>query len=163
VLLLHGTTWQSKHYPETLWMEIVARARADGFEVLLVHGSAEEERRARQFAGAGATVLERMPLGSLIERLSTIAVVIGVDSGLSHVAAALDRPVVGLYGPTDAGLTGIRGRRVHNLVTTLPCAPCRRQVCTLPDRASFAVDPPCFGPLQPAEVWRRARAVAEGA
>lgn len=162
VLLLHGTTWTSKHYPESLWLELVTRAREDGFDVLVVHGSAEEEKRARQFATAGATVLDRMPLGDLIERLSTVAVVIGVDSGLSHVAAALDRPVVGLYGPTDPGLTGIRGRHVHNLVTTLPCAPCRRQECTLPERAVHAVDPPCFGTLHPADVWRQASLFAAG-
>lgn len=162
VLLLHGTTWSSKHYPEPLWLEIVTRAREDGFEVLVAHGSAEEERRALRFAAAGATVLDRMPLGGLIERLSTVAVVIGVDSGLSHIAAALDRPVVGLYGSTDPGLTGIRGRRVHNLVTTAPCAPCRRQVCALPDRAAQAVDPPCFGTLLPADVWRQARILADG-
>ncbi len=160
VLVLHGTTWQSKHFPESSWREIVTAARQDGFAVYVAHGTSEEERRAGQLQSVGANVLPRMALGELIEKMAAMAVIIGVDSGLAHIAAALDRPVIGLYGPTDPTLTGIRGRHVQNLVSTLSCAPCRKDVCSHPDRRTALVDPPCFAELTATQVWQRARAVA---
>lgn len=162
VLLLHGTTWSSKHYPETMWQELVALAIKDGCDVQVVFGSATEEKRARQFAAAGARVLPSMRLAELLEHIGSVGVVVGVDTGLSHVAAALDRPVIGLYGPTDPVLTGVRGRRVQNLVTNLDCAPCRRPTCTRTDRDRYAVEPPCFSRLPPELVWRTARLALNG-
>jgi heptosyltransferase-1 len=157
VLLLHGTTWPAKHYPEVMWQELIALALKDGCDVQVVFGSAEEERLARRLERAGARVLPSRSLAELLEHIRSVGVVIGVDTGLCHVAAALDRPVIGLYGPTDPNLTGVRGRRVQNLVTNLDCAPCRRPDCSRADRAQHAVDPPCFSVLPPAQVWEAAR------
>lgn len=162
MLLLHGTTWRTKHYPEAGWIRLIELARQDGFEVAVTFGSTEEEARAERLRRHGAKVWPGMPLGELIERMTTAALVVGVDSGLTHLAAALDRPVVGLYGPTDPSLTGIRGAHAASIGATFPCAPCRRPSCSHPDKAEYAESAPCFGAIAPERVWQTARDLLGG-
>jgi heptosyltransferase-1 len=88
-LLLHGTTWASKHYPEAFWFDILARARADGYTVAVTWGDGTERARAERFAAKGALVWPKMSLAELTERISRVSLAIGVDSGLTHLAAAL--------------------------------------------------------------------------
>ena len=95
-------------------------------------------------------------------------IVIGVDSGLTHLAAALGVPTLGLYGPTDVELTGCRGERAKSLQIELPCTPCVAPVCSAYDGDPLtwdgaAVEPPCFAALTPERVWAEALALRGGA
>lgn len=160
-LLLHGTTWDSKHYPEPQWHALIATVAHAGFEPAVTWGDAREQRRAEQFAQSGATIWPRMPLAQLIERLRTVAVVIGVDSGIAHLAGALGVPTVALYGPTDAALTGVRGARSHSLQAELGCVPCLARQCQYQGPAVLheaqPAEPACFGTLPPARIWQAAQ------
>lgn len=158
VLLLHGTTWSTKHYPESDWLRLIELALREGHDVAVTYGNAPEKDRAERLRQRGATVWSGMPLGDLIERMAGVSLVIGVDSGLAHLAAALGRPVVGLYGPTDPALTGVRGDRAASIAAAFPCAPCRRPECTHPDKVSHADSAPCFGVMPPEQIWQMARA-----
>ena len=100
VCFVHGTSRADKCWPETHWLALGRRLIDDGFAIGLPHGSDEERERSERLArglGAMAQVWPRLDLGALTDRLAGCAAVIGVDSGLSHIGAALDLPHVQIY------------------------------------------------------------------
>jgi len=157
LVFLHGTTWPSKHWPEPYWAELLYLAALDGFEVQLPWGDPEERLRAERIinaAGSGV-LLPKLALGGLAATIVGSAGVVGVDSGLAHLAAALEVPAITLYGPTDVTLTGALGRRQKNLAAEYPCAPCLLRDCKV---TGTKVTPACFQRLPPPVVWQALRA-----
>jgi heptosyltransferase I len=109
IVFIHGTSRADKCWPEPLWVQLGQRLIAQGYQIALVHGSAEEEQRSQRLAqalGSAARVWPRLPLDALTDRLAGCAGALGVDSGLSHVAVALDLPHVQLYNFDTAWRTG---------------------------------------------------------
>jgi len=161
VILLHGTTWVSKHWPQNMWQELVALSKQAGFEPVVTWGNEVERSRAELLAKHGAKIQSKVSLGELLAVLQNAALVIGVDSGLCHLSAALGTPTLGLYGATSARLTGCRGQRAQTLQGQAPCVPCIRPTCTqfrgdTPLWKQQPVQPPCFATLSPEVVWRQA-------
>ncbi len=161
VVLLHGTTWASKHWPEPFWGALAGLAAAAGFEVLVPWGDAVERARATRIAAeAPARVLDRLPLGGLMDELAAARLIIGVDSGLSHLGAALGVPTLVIYGSTDSDLTGCRGPAARNLQADFPCSPCLTRECGYRGPAQSWQDqvvvPACYSTLPPHAVWRAA-------
>jgi heptosyltransferase-1 len=124
VALVHGTSRDDKCWPETHWTELGRRLIGQGFTLGLPHGNDAERERGERLAnalGKSAQVWPRLDLGQLTDRLAAGAGVIGVDSGLSHIAVALDQPHVQIYnfdtawrtGPCGAGAQGSRQRAVY--------------------------------------------------
>ncbi|APZ42113.1 lipopolysaccharide heptosyltransferase I [Acidihalobacter ferrooxydans] len=155
LLFLHGTTWATKHWPETHWQILAKQATHAGLRVLLPWGDATERARAERIAAAGdanlCTVLPRLSLGQLAGVLDTARAVVGVDTGLAHLAAALHVPAVTLYGPTRPDRTGTFGPGQVHLTAQFACAPCMRRTCRY--RGPAHVWPACFGTLPPDRVW----------
>ena len=109
VVLIHGTSREDKCWPEPHWIELGRRLVAQGHRVGLPHGSdAECERSVRiaQALGPRAEVWPRLSLDALTGRMAQCAGAIGVDSGLSHIAVALDLPHVQIYNFDTAWRTG---------------------------------------------------------
>lgn len=108
-VLLHATSHPSKLWPEHEWIALGSQLAACGCVALLPWGSADEHERAQRLAAAlpGAVVLPRLGLDQLASVMARSAAVVGVDTGLTHLAAALGVPVVGIYGATDPGATGV--------------------------------------------------------
>ena len=163
-LLTHGTTWASKHWPESMWIALSRALHQRNYQVLLPAGNSEETERAQRIAAASdARVLPPMVLSQLYNRLANAALVVGVDSGLSHLAAALGRPTVTLYGATDPALTGARGQRAVNLAAEFACAPCRSRQCGYQGDAQLWQDEPitpaCFSRITPEQVLRTIEAL----
>jgi heptosyltransferase-1 len=118
VVLLTMTSRADKLWPEAQWRELVAWLGAHGLACLLPWGSAaERERCARIAAGwAHARVPERMALAELAATLVKARAVAGVDTGLTHLAAGLGVPVVGIFCGSDPALTGLYGAaRIRSL------------------------------------------------
>ncbi len=65
-----------------------------------------------------------MSLGELAAMIAAASAVVGVDTGLVHLAAALGTPCITLYGATDPGLIGTLGESQRQLQAEFPCAPC---------------------------------------
>ena len=154
LVFLHSTTWPSKHWPEIYWAELTVLAYAAGYTVQFPWHDPGERLRAERImnmAGGGA-LLPRTSLTGLKEHLLNAAGVVGVDSGLAHITAALRVPAVTLYGPTSAGLTGATGVAQKNLQANYECTPCMKKLCLkpLPGR----LEPPCFETVPPALVWQ---------
>jgi len=114
-VLLTMTSRDDKLWPESSWIEL---GRALGMRVVLPWGSDEERARAERIAAAipGAEVPPRKSIAELGALLARAPVVVGVDTGIMHLAAALGAPTVGLYCGSDPALTGIYGApRAKNL------------------------------------------------
>lgn len=166
-VLTHGTTWHTKHWPESFWSSIAERAVKAGLTPLLPWLSAAEHDRARRIASAvpGSEVAPPLRLHEAIRLLSGARAVVGVDSGFAHLAAALGRPTVVVYGPTDQRLTGCVGPRARSLQANLNCSPCLARTCgyrgTPRNWAGQAVRPPCFASVHPDRVWEALAALLE--
>jgi heptosyltransferase I len=115
VALVHGTSRADKQWPLAHWIALGQRLQAAGWQIALTHGSASELltsqaiaqglRQARPLA-APALVLPLLALDALTETLAQCEGVIGVDSGVSHIAVALDLPHVQIYNFDTAWRTG---------------------------------------------------------
>ena len=115
LVFLHATTRDDKHWPENHWRELIALLGPTGLRIKLPWGAAHEEARAKRLADGVeyVDVLPRMSLEQVAHVLAGARAVVSVDTGLSHLTAALDRPNVTLYGPTDPGLIGGYGKNQH--------------------------------------------------
>jgi heptosyltransferase I len=127
VVFVHGTSRDDKLWPEGHWTALGARCVARGWHVALPQGSAAEGERAERLAasiGAAAVVWPVMDLDALVDRMGAVQGVVGVDSGPSHVAVALDLPHVQIYNWPTAWRTGPRPehRHLHQVSVEAPGA-----------------------------------------
>ncbi|WP_249022598.1 MULTISPECIES: lipopolysaccharide heptosyltransferase RfaC [Kluyvera] len=111
-VFLHATTRDDKHWPEENWRELIRLLGERGLRIKLPWGAPHEEARAKRLAEGFdyVEVLPRLSLGKVAHVLAGAEFVVSVDTGLSHLTAALDRPNITLYGPTDPGLIGGYGK-----------------------------------------------------
>lgn len=107
-VLLTMTSRSDKLWPEPRWIEL---GRALALPIVLPWGSDAERRRAERIAdGIGqALVPQRMSLEQLAEVLRGARSVVGLDSGLTHLAATLGVPTVAVFCGSDPALTGLYG------------------------------------------------------
>ena len=107
-VMLTMTSRADKLWPEARWVEL---GRALGVPVVLPWGSEPERERAERIAGGigGARVPARMSVAQLGELFVKAKAVVGLDTGLTHLAAALGAPTVGIYSGSDPALTGLYG------------------------------------------------------
>lgn len=154
VLFLHGTTWETKHWPEQYWFELADRMSGQDYTIVLPWGNEAEYQRALRIKQNCARekqvlVLDKMSLNELVKQIINVDAVVAVDTGLAHLSAALDKPTVALYGPTSSGLTGTYGRNQMHLQADIDCAPCFKKNC---DKKDGDIAPECFSHLTPSRV-----------
>ncbi|MEQ6290010.1 lipopolysaccharide heptosyltransferase I [Vogesella sp. GCM10023246] len=108
-VLLHATSRDSKLWPEAHWVALAHALQAQGLATVIPWGNATEQQRAQRLAAAipGALVAPKMRLSAAAAMLGHAAAVVGVDTGLTHLANALDVPLVAIYTDTDPALTGV--------------------------------------------------------
>lgn len=108
-VVVHVTSRDDKRWPDAHWHAVIASLEQAGIDVLLPYGSdGERERSATLARGhARATVPAYRPLVEVATVLAHADVVIGVDTGLVHLAAALRTPTVAIFTTTDARLAGV--------------------------------------------------------
>jgi heptosyltransferase I len=109
VIALHGSSRDSKLWPTAQWIALCNGLANDGLQVLLPWASAQEQRRAQQIAQScsNATVLPACNLHELAHIIAQAKLAIGVDTGLAHLAVALNIPTIGIYTDTDPNKTGL--------------------------------------------------------
>jgi len=153
LVFLHGTTWASKLWPLDYWKALAARAGEAGFGVRLPWGTDAERQRADVIAAGldHCTVLDRLSLADMAGLLAGARGCVAVDSGLGHLAAALEVPTVSIYGATDPVRTGTRGRHQRHLAASFSCAPCLARECSYPGKAT--VRPACYETVPAGSVW----------
>jgi len=160
VVLLHGTTWNSKYWPENSWLELIRLFTQQGWCCLLPHGNEVERLRANRLQVAGgelAKVLPKVSLTELMDVLLHARAFVSVESGIGHLAAALDVPGIMLHGPTDPGYSGILGKACLHITSGIYCSPCFKRDC--PRLQSSQETPPCQQEIRPLQVHRQCLAL----
>jgi heptosyltransferase-1 len=109
VVFLHATSAASKLWPEHQWKKLAARFVSEGMAVVLPWGRDDERARAERIADRIRYVVTAPHLGlrALATLLGHARLCVGVDTGLTHFAAALGTPTVGVYVATDPAATGV--------------------------------------------------------
>jgi heptosyltransferase-1 len=107
-VLLHGTSRARKEWLESQWIGLGQGLRRVGLRVVLPWGSEAERVRSERLAKAikGGEVLARRPLDETAQVIGGASLVVGVDTGLLHLAAAYAVPLIGIYLATEPKLTG---------------------------------------------------------
>lgn len=111
-VLQHGTARPEKQWPLEHWRGLAEMLTARGYRIVLPSGTAAEYDRSRQLAAAldCAEILDRVPLETAAATIAGASLVVGVDTGLLHLAAAFSIPLVGIFvGASQAALTGPMG------------------------------------------------------
>jgi heptosyltransferase I len=108
-VLLTATSRADKEWPEDDWRALGTALIATGLRCVLPGGSAPERQRAARLATSlgRAVAAPAMNLTDMAGLLAGAALVVGVDTGLVHLAAALKRPTMALYCGSDPALTGV--------------------------------------------------------
>jgi heptosyltransferase-1 len=117
-VLLTATSRADKQWPAAGWLALADWLGRRGLACVLPAGSAAERQTAAALARDMTGGVAAPPLGiaELAGLFAGAALVVGVDTGLTHLAAALGRPTLGLYGATDPLLTGVHaGANAINL------------------------------------------------
>ena len=111
LVFLHATSWKTKLWTVDNWVKLAEIVGKQGFKVLLPWGNIEEKRRAIEIERKvnNAVVLPRLNLRGIAEILANARVIVGLDTGLAHLGAALNIPGITLYIATSPALTGTMG------------------------------------------------------
>jgi len=118
-VLLHATARPEKEWPEENWIALGHTLKARGVDLILPWGTDAERVRSERLAPAlpNAHVAERQPIDGVARLIAGASFVVGVDTGLLHLAAALGVPLVAIFagskpkltGPLGAGPTAVAG------------------------------------------------------
>jgi heptosyltransferase-1 len=105
-ILLHATARAEKQWPEESWRSLAASLGSD-IDLVIPHGSDAERERALRIASASprARVPERQPLDEVARMIAGASFVVGVDTGLLHLAAAFGVPLVAIFTGSEPALT----------------------------------------------------------
>ena len=109
--LLHGTSREDKKWPVGDWVETARLLVASGITPVTTWSNEREKATAEAiaFAVAETVLVEKSPLTKIAARIGQSALVIGADTGLTHLASAYGLPTVAIFLTTQPGLTGPRG------------------------------------------------------
>ncbi len=125
--------WPTKRWPAASFAEVADRLQQEGCGAVVMIGGPDERADVAAVSGmmktpainlAGSTTVGLLPA-----LLSKASLLITNDSGPMHIAAAAGTPVVALFGPTSAVLTGPYGAGHRVLTGQVPCSPCFSRVC----------------------------------
>jgi heptosyltransferase-1 len=107
-MLLHATARTEKQWPEESWIALGRALGRDGIELVLPWGTEPERLRAERIAAGltGARVPQRASLDAVARLIAGAQFVVGVDTGLLHLAAALGVPLVAIFAGSQPHLTG---------------------------------------------------------
>lgn len=125
VVLAHGTTRADNEWPEQNWIALGRRLAQQGLRIALPHSNDQEFALVQRVAAAldgQADIWPRMGLAQVMDAMALTAGVIGVDSGLSHMAVALDLPHVQIFSQPRAWRAGPTGR-AHQVAVGGDCVP----------------------------------------
>jgi heptosyltransferase-1 len=160
IVFLHGTTKPTKHWPEAHWMKLAQFVSHAGFKIRIPWYSEKEQLRAEKIAQAcpDAQMIPRSKLSKIASILLGAHAAVSVDTGLGHLATALNIPNISLYGPTNPTRIGTCGLNNIHLVSNLDCRFCDKRICTNKNNL-YSLSSACMAQITPEMVWERLKII----
>jgi lipopolysaccharide heptosyltransferase II len=157
IALQPGARWLNKRWPAGHFAELAREIGRDFPEVrFVILGGGDDEPLGEMISQAAPdrclNLAGRTSLPEMVEWLRLCSLVVTNDTGPAHAAAALGKPTIALYGPTEPRRTGPYGQLPRVLRHPLPCVPCMKSRCSWPRPME------CLTAITPALVAGRVRA-----
>ena len=137
-LLLTASSREDKSWQAPAWLELAASLSAQGLSLVLPAGSESERRDAQKLAagmGDGAVVAPQLSLAQIAGLCAGAALIVGVDTGLTHLACALGRPTLCLFAGSEPALTGVyagsRGLQLARNLGSRGKPPAAQEACAV--------------------------------
>ena len=155
LFFLHGTTWATKHWPEQYWQRLAEIAGNNGFDVYMTWAGNEQKERVTRLSSKAANIkmLPHLSINEAVRYLQAATAVVAVDTGFGHLASALGKPLVSLYGPTCPSKVGVLGDRQCSLAANDICKAGFAKTCCCVNQAK--IFPACLASLRPEFVWEQ--------
>lgn len=135
IAVVPGARWESKCWPAERLAQLIDAMHGEGMPRCVLLGSPEERTSAERVLSAcrsrPLSLVGRTSVRELLALLSLAELVVCHDSGPMHLAAALDRPLVAIFGPTSPHRTGPHSLSARVVSNPVPCAPCFERRCPL--------------------------------
>jgi heptosyltransferase-2 len=141
----------AKRWPVTYFAELAQRLRGEGYAVWLIGSNKDREQAEKIVALDNAecrNLCGHTDLSDAIALLACAQLVVSNDSGLMHLSAALDRPMLALFGSSSPQFTPPLSSNAHVIQLNLKCSPCFKRECPL---GHFN----CMMQLTPDLVWEQ--------
>lgn len=133
--VIPGARWETKRWPAERFAELIDRLHAEGRGPCVLLGAPDDRAFAEEIvtrvSGPVASLVGRTSLRELAATIALAELVICHDSGPMHIAAALSRPIVAVFGPTSPARTGPYCDTARIVSLALDCAPCYGRRCPL--------------------------------
>lgn len=158
LIFIIGTSWVTKLWATSEWQTLTKIAINAGFSVEIIWGSSDEQAIADRIIEScpqATRPAQRLSITTIAEKLVEAAGVIGLDTGFSHLAGALETPTIALYGATSPVKVGLIGEHTQNLqlIEPLECMPCHKRHCKwLPENSTDT--PACMSGIKAEAVWQ---------
>jgi len=146
-----GSSSETRLWSLSSWKMLARIAAGSGHSVTVIWGSEREKDQALQIQNGVDGVMvakSRQSIEDVAGILANAAGVVGLDTGFTHIALALEVPTLALFGSTSPGKSGLVGRSSRNLQPEIECHPCNKKICPL-----NASEPPCRESIPPEKVW----------
>ncbi len=156
IVFLPGARWDNKRWPVENFVELARLMRGMGAWKFVILGSGGERALGQAIAEANPgrclNLAGQTSLWEMIEWVRRGRLVISNDTGPMHVAAALARPLLALFGPTNPRNTGPYGKLNQVMqINSLPCVPCMKPNC------HYAMPLACLHSMTALSVYARVR------
>jgi heptosyltransferase-1 len=157
LIFIIGTSWVTKLWSTREWQALTKIAVDEGYRVEIMWGSSDERAIADQiieYCPQATRPDQRLSITTIAEKLVEAVGVVGLDTGFSHLAGALETPTIAIYGATSPLKVGLIGDHTRNLQLhpTLDCMPCHKRQCKwLPENSRDT--PPCMADIKAELVW----------
>jgi len=127
IVALHGTSKVDKEWPFDAWLSLLNAMQKEGVNLVFPWGNTYEKQRVEclQKQASNAVMLPRCDLSTLASIIHAAQAVIGMDTGLMHIAAALNQQGLALYPVTKIQLTGVLTEETHNQMENIAGKACQ--------------------------------------
>ena len=134
-----GARWDTKRWPPEYYANLAARLlqeRPDA-RIVIFGGKADREIGEQIVGQSGDQVLNlagKISLNLLVEWMRHVQLLVTNDTGPMHIAAAMNRSIIAIFGPTNPGRTGPYRQADAVMQASLGCVPCMSQRCALREK-----------------------------
>jgi heptosyltransferase I len=113
-----NTSSHNKRWSAANWQALLEKCQQQNLSIILTSGTGNEAIFNQSLAAsfANVAVLPTCSLTNLLQVLAHAKLIVSVDTGLSHLAAACNKPAIVIYGPTNPQLIGTKGYQQHHLM-----------------------------------------------